>query len=240
MGLDPALFMSAVLGEPDPWQVDFLRSNAPRVLMNCCRQSGKSTTTAVKALHRALYFDDQLVLMLSPGMRQSKELFTKALTAYRMLGKPVPAESETKLELELRNGSRIVSLPDTEGRIRGFSSVDLLIIDEASRVSDGLYASVRPMLAVSGGALYAMATPWGKRGWWSDAWHGEGDWERVEITAEQCPRITPAFLAEERRDLGQFWFDQEYLCRFLDSASAAFRSEDIDAAFKEIDQWTID
>lgn len=241
LALDPARFMSMVLGEPDEWQANFLRSPAKRVLLNCCRQSGKSTTTAVRALHQSLYHDDQLVLMLSPGLRQSKELFGKALAMYRGLDRPVPAVSETKQELQLANGSRIVSLPDSEGRIRGYSAVDLLIIDEASRVSDGLYASVRPMLAVSGGSLIAMSTPFGRRGWWSDAWHDDaGEWERTLIRAEDCPRISDEFLEEERRNLGAWWYAQEYECRFLDSATAAFTTDDIDSAFKEgLEQWII-
>jgi hypothetical protein len=39
----------------DPWQRALLRSDAQRVLLNIARQLGKFTTTAVLALHRALY-----------------------------------------------------------------------------------------------------------------------------------------------------------------------------------------
>ena len=35
---------------PDPWQADFLRSREYRILLNCSRQSGKSTTTAILGL----------------------------------------------------------------------------------------------------------------------------------------------------------------------------------------------
>jgi len=43
---------------------------------NCCRQSGKSTTTAAVALHTAVY-NPGLILLVSPSLRQSKELFAK-------------------------------------------------------------------------------------------------------------------------------------------------------------------
>jgi hypothetical protein len=33
--------------KPDPWQEDLLRSTSERVLLNCCRQSGKSTMTDI-------------------------------------------------------------------------------------------------------------------------------------------------------------------------------------------------
>jgi hypothetical protein len=142
-----------------------LRSTSRRLLLNCARQSGKSTTTAVLALHRALFVPDSLVLMVSPGLRQSSELFKKSLAFYRRLNRPVPAEAETRLTLELTNGSRIISLPGSTDTTRGYSAVDLILADEASRIGDELLASIRPMLAVSNGQLIAMSTPAGKRGW---------------------------------------------------------------------------
>lgn len=41
--------------DPDPWQIDVLHGEPPRVLLNCCRQAGKSTTVAVLALVREFY-----------------------------------------------------------------------------------------------------------------------------------------------------------------------------------------
>jgi hypothetical protein len=108
--------------------------------------------------------------------------------------------------------------------------VALLVIDEAARVADALYLAVRPMLAVSGGRLVALSTPYGKRGWFHDAWHGPDGWERVRVTADECPRIPAEFLAEERRALGERWYRQEYLCSFEDVIDAVFSSADIRAA----------
>src|SRR3712207_7257735 len=107
--------------------------------------------SALIALHRVLYHPSSLVLCLAPSLRQSQELFGKVLGFYRELGRPVPPQAERKLSLELENESRIVTLPGTEKTIRGFSGAVLLLVDEASRVNDGLYYAVRPMLAVSEG-----------------------------------------------------------------------------------------
>ena len=70
-------------------------------------------------------------------------------------------------------------------------------------------------------------------GWFHDEWHGEGDWQRVKITAEQCPRISPQFLAEERRALGERWFNQEYRCEFSECLDAVFSWADIQAAMSD-------
>jgi hypothetical protein len=171
------------------------------------------------------------VLLLSPTLRQSGELFRdKFKRLYNALGRPVPTVQESALTLELANGSRVISLPGEEGTIRGYSGVRLLVIDEAALVSDELYRAVRPMLAVSKGRLVCLSTPHGKRGWFYESWTGGESWRRVKVRADECPRIEAAFLAEERRAIGDRWYRQEYECSFEDVIDAVFRQEDIDAA----------
>jgi hypothetical protein len=188
-------------------------------------------TAAALALRTALLEAPALVLLLSPTERQSGELFKdKVLRLYNALGRPVPAVQESALRLTLANGSRVIALPGKEESVRCYSSVSLLVVDEASRVVDSLYRSIRPMLAVSRGRLAALSTPFGKRGWFYEAWAGAEAWDRVRIRADECPRITPEFLAEERRALGDRWYRQEYECSFEDTIDAVFSSEDIAAA----------
>ncbi len=128
----------------------------------------------------------------------------------------------------LANGSRVVSLPGTSETVRGFSAPDLIIEDEAAFVDDTFYRAVRPMLAVSGGRLILMSSPYGKRGHFYEAWSEGGDWHRVEVPATDCPRITAKFLDEERRALGDWWFEQEYMCEFVETIDAVFRMSDIE------------
>ena len=145
----------------DGWQEDLLSSEAPRVLLNISRQAGKSSMSGVLAVHKALTTPGALVLILAPSKRQAKETFAKAAALYKH---DIPADSYRKLGMELRNGSRVEALPGSERTVRGYSGVDLLILDEAARVEDGLFYAVRPILAVSGGRLVMMSTPFGKRG----------------------------------------------------------------------------
>lgn len=161
---DPVEFAARVGFEDlDGWQEDLLLSTAPRILLNITRQGGKSTMSGVLAVHKALTDAGSLVLILAPSERQAKETLAKAAALYQV-PYDVPADSYRKLGMELRNGSRIEALPGTERTVRGYSGVDLLILDEAARVDDALYHAVRPMLAVSGGRLIMMSTPFGKRG----------------------------------------------------------------------------
>jgi phage terminase large subunit-like protein len=229
--LDRVEFARAAGIEPDPWQKDLLRSEAPRVLLNCSRQSGKSSMAAILALHQALHYPGSLVLVLAPALRQSGELYGKVSSFYQRLDNPIPTKSYTQLTITFENGSRIISLPGNEKNIRGYSGTDLLLVDEAARVEDELYLSVRPMLAVSDGRLIMMSTPYGKRGAFHETWTKATGWERYIVTAEECPRIPPAFLEEERKALGPWWFEQEYHGKFMDTVDAVFREQDIQAAF---------
>jgi Terminase large subunit, T4likevirus-type, N-terminal len=233
LALDRVAFARAVGVEPDKWQYDLLRTAAARVLLNCSRQSGKSTMAALLALHRALYYPGSLILCLAPALRQSQELFGKVASFYRELGRPVVPQAEGRLSLELENGSRIVTLPGSEKTIRGFSGAALLLVDEASRVDDGLYYAIRPMLAVSGGALMMLSTPYGKRGVFYEAWVGPEVWERYEVPAKRCPRISATFLEEERRALPARVYRQEYECSFEEIEDQLFSEEEIEAAMSD-------
>jgi Terminase large subunit, T4likevirus-type, N-terminal len=234
LALDRVSFARKAGVDPDPWQRDLLESPSERVILNCCRQSGKSTMTAIVALHRALYHPGSLILCLAPALRQSQELFGKVLGFYRDLDRPITAQAERKLSLELENESRIVTLPGTEKTIRGFSGAALLIVDEASRVADELYFAVRPMLAVSGGSLMMLSTPYGKRGIFFEEWsHGEG-WERYEVSARDCPRISASFLEEEKRALPARVYRQEYECSFEETSDQVFSFEDVTGALDPV------
>lgn len=231
---DPAQTMLQAGLTPDPWQLEMMTSPWDRALLLCSRQAGKSQVAGALALHEALTRPRSLILLLAQNLRASGELFRdKLLPLWRALGRPLLERSPTQLSLELANGSRIVSLPESEGGIRSYSSVRLLVVDEAARVSDDLYRAVRPMLAVSKGRLIAMSTPFGKRGWFYDEWRSARPWKRVKITADQCPRITPEFLEEERVAQGARWYRQEYECSFEDLVGAVFAQEDINAMTRE-------
>jgi hypothetical protein len=172
-----------------------------------------------------------MILLISPSLRQSSELFKKVTGWLFRLPQPPNLPEDNKLSCQLHNGSRIVSLPSSESTIRGFSDVDLIIEDEASRVSDDLNFAMRPMLAVSNGRLILMSTPFGMQGHFYHTWIGEDpEWEKVLVEVDQNPRITEGFIANERRTLPDRVFRQEYLCEFCENEDAVFSLKDFDRA----------
>jgi hypothetical protein len=219
---------------PDAMQRQVLRSGQKRGLLNCTRQWGKSTITAAKAVHQAMTVEGSLTLVVSPSARQTGEFIRKAAGFLRKLRIKPKGDGDNEISLAFPNHSRIVGLPGSEATVRGFSAVSLLLVDEAARVSDELYLAIRPMLAVSEGALWLMSTPFGKRGFFYEAWaKGGPDWTRIRAAATDCPRISRKFLEEERATMGERWFRQEYLCEFEEAVSGVFARGLVDEAMTD-------
>jgi hypothetical protein len=220
--------------EPDGMQEKVLASRARRGILCCTRQWGKSTVTAAMAVHRAWSRPDSLILVASPGLRQSGEFLFKANELTRRLGMKTRGDGKNSRSLLFPNGSRIVGLPGTEATVRGFSAVTLLLIDEAARVPDRLYKALRPMLAHGQGDLWLMSTPFGQQGFFYDTWaNGGARWQRFQVKATECSRIPEEFLEEERESQGDLWFRQEYLCEFHSTTNAVFTRQLIETAISE-------
>ena len=234
-GVKASEWVRAKLGlTADALQARVLDTRSRRGVLNCSRQWGKSTIAAAKAIYEAQQVAGSLTLVVSPSARQSGEFLRKAAGFAQKLGIRPKGDGDNEISLVLPNQSRIVGLPGNEATVRGFSSVSLLVVDEAAQVSDGMYMTVRPMLAVSGGGLWLMSTPFGKRGFFWEAWeHGGPGWERVRAPATECARIPREFLEEERATMSERWFRQEYLCEFEDAVSGVFGREAVERAFTE-------
>src|SRR5215469_3250296 len=92
---------------PDPWQVEVLEGGHQRLLLNCCRQAGKSTVVALLGLTEAVWVPGTRVLLLSRSHRQSRALFHTVVDFYRRIGSPMKERLTTE-ELYLSNLSSII------------------------------------------------------------------------------------------------------------------------------------
>lgn len=229
--LDPVRFGHRIGFEPEPWQAGLMRSTAARVLVRCARQTGKSTTVGIIGLHVALHNPGRDVLIVSPTQRQSAELLTRVRAHYRAVAGAPRLTADNESQMTLANGSRVVSLPGSEGGIRGFANVRLLIIDEASRVEDDVFASCLPMVG-SDGQMMALSTPWGARGWWWQLHEEPGNgWEQHSVTCYESAQYTPRRIAEVRAALGSFVFASDYECVFSDTVQQLFSTDAVRRAF---------
>jgi hypothetical protein len=251
---DPLTFARELLDfHPDPLQIPVLQSTTGRGILNCARQSGKSTLVAILALHKALTTPATTVLVVAPFQRQSAEFLDKVQIFAARLGLPIRGDGKNRFSLRLPNRARIIALPKNANGLRGFSAISMLILDEAALLDDIVYTTLRPMLAVSQGDIWMLSTPFGRRGFFYDTWRASEPaaspelaassyhmyfgiapstrpWTRVTIKGSENPRIPTEFLEEELRIMGPKQFDQEYNCTFVDSDDCLFTEEMLLAA----------
>lgn len=236
-GLSISLFAQECLDITfDDWQTQVVNSTKNRFILLCSRQAGKSTTSAIIALHQALFKPNSLILLVGPAERQSKELLKKIKFFYDMLPGLPDLEENNKLSFELWNGSRIVALPGSHSTIRGYSGPQLIIEDESAQCPDELFAGIIPMLAtVKDGRLMLLSSPYGRQGHFYSIFTSDDDsWERVKIPATDCSRISSEYLEEQRRILPEFQFKREFLCEWGDEDDSIFKYDCIMAAMADI------
>ena len=226
--LDAAAFAELRLGlSLDPWQIDVVRSVAPRMAMACSRQIGKSTVTGIKASHVAIYEPGALIICLAPGLRQASELLRKIRA--NLVSAAVPLVGDAATQLELANGSRILSLPASSDLIRGYSAVRLILADECAFFeTDDVLDAATPMLATNPSAQLILLSTFNlAQGAFYNAFKPNSGFETYKIDVRQCPRITQAFLDAELARCGEQIFAREYMCAIMSEGEFAFFGADI-------------
>ena len=249
--LSPVRYLWSLGFKPYLWQEEAMKP-CERLILNCTRQAGKSTVISAKAVYRAKHFPKSLILLISPTERQSIELMKKIDDFMKSDPQQLGLKVDNTFEKEFWNKSRIVALPGSEKSVRGFSAPSMIIIDEASRVTDEMFYALRPMMSGEDThtELILMSTPFGKRGFFYQSWLAAHRWKRIEVSgrtdipeetyrkekaregilAWYSPRHTKDFLEEEKEAMGDWWFQQEYLCKFVEAQDNVFSYEDIMAA----------
>ena len=211
----------------DPWQSEVITAKG-NIVLRSGRQVGKSTAISVKAGKFALANPHKNILIVASVERQAQLLFEKTLawvTAnYPKLiakGKDKP----TKHKLTLTNGSVIYCLPTglSGYGIRGYT-VHMLIADEAAFIPEAVWTAVTPMLAVTGGDIILLSTPFGDSGYFYDCFQ-DPNFTKFHVSSEDCPRISKAFLAFEKSRMTKAQYAQEYKGEFVHELSRFFSEE---------------
>jgi hypothetical protein len=182
--LSPLAYIRSLGFSPFQWQADSMQSQHSRKVIDGARQVGKSTVTAGKPCHRAKYFPRSLSVVQAATERQAVEDMEKIKDFMNRDPEYPEIKRDSDSLIELSNGSRIVVVPATEKAARGYSSPDIIIIDEASRVEDGVYKSgVIPMLTDNEKCeLILISSPNGRTGFFFRAFTSQR-WERYEVRA---------------------------------------------------------
>lgn len=225
---DPVAFAEVFLDfRPTDYQARFLRDESDVLVAVWSRRAGKTTTTAVKAIHYAFTHGNAPVIIVSPSFRQSRIMFEKVKEF--ILGSPILRNSVVKtweapdLRIKLSNRSEILALPASPDKIRGLGAA-MIIVDEANFVDEKIFMAITPMMATVEKLygfrpkLILLSTPWNKDHYFYQVYlqgkHGEPGITVHEVTADQVPFISKEFLEQEKKRMPEEIFLMEYYCRW--------------------------
>ncbi len=217
---------------PDGWQTQLLNLTENQYLICCSRQSGKTLTACAAAAQRASTRPGSLILVVAPSERLAKENIKRI--AELMIQAGYGSELRIQVsELKFKNKSRIIGLsgarPDL---LRGYSAIDMAILDEAAFCNDDLFSTLSPMLATNPNSkLVCLSTPSGPRGWFYRQWIANDNFVKIKVPASQISRIPDNFLEQERRTIGEAAYQREYCCSFDENNDLLIHPDVLDDTF---------
>jgi hypothetical protein len=243
-GLDPQLWALDECGIAlDPWQITVMTTSSKRIILNNCRQSGKSECTVLKNLHNFIFKEKYFSVIGSVKFDISKELMKRIKKYYNALDYQPPLVSENIMSMESDTGNRILAISGDEDKNRGLASVNYMTVDEAAQCSNDLLASTVPFVAAVNGTICIQSTPKGmvQQHFFCRIWHEDEGWLKINVKGSDVKRFAPGFLEEQRRTLGHFLYSQEYETAFLNPQDSALAYININSLYRdEIGVWNLD
>jgi len=234
------------------YQNELFSCNGDYRIVNKARQIGISTAIAMEALYKAIWFPHTTILFVSTGDRASRELMKKLkllLSSMENFEFEIKTEggikyitnittADTKTIIELKNKSRVMSLPNNPDTVRGFKA-DEVYIDEHAHFENPkeIWEAVLPSIT-RGGKITIVSTPRGKVGefWrlWDESQRGENQFIRFKFPKDRVkiPKILEK-IDENKKVMSELQFKQEYECEFLDEAISMFPYELINPCVKK-------
>ena len=219
----PVDFAETILRmKPFPYQAELLEDNQKRIVACMGRQTGKTTTIAMKAIYFTYTNPDVTVLITAPSLRQSMIMFDRIATfvysSARLRNKVVRA---TRTLIHFENGSRIIALPCSENLLRGYTA-NMVICDEASWIPEEVITQVLfPMLTTTQGYAIFLSTPWDKNHFFYRAFVNP-DYKVHKVKSEQCPLVTKEFLEEMKANMTYEAYLMEYEAEFVEALNSYF------------------
>lgn len=213
--------------EPTEYQQRLLRDPSKRIVVRWCRQAGKTTTIALKAIGFALTNPKTLTLVVGPSLRQSMIMGDRVQDFLATLPEQlrrVLIDRQQRTVIRFRNGSRIVILPNSPQLLRGYTA-HLVIPDEANFFKDDelvFYSVLYPMLATTDGTLIALSTPWNKDSVFYRMCQSS-EFSKHVVTADDVVKsrlIKKSFIDEMRLELPDERFRREFYSEFAEDADS--------------------
>jgi phage FluMu gp28-like protein len=203
-------------------------------------------------IHYALTHPTTLSLIVTPGLRQSMIVMDRIQEQISHMSEQHRREWIRRREMQrttitFKNGSKIIALPCSANRLRGYAA-NLLLVDESAFLNDDeavFHSVLFPMLQTTDGTLIASSTPWGKDSvFYKLTQDPTFNVHRITIEAViEAGLAKREFIQEMERRTPRERYRREYLAEFVEDELAYFPqnliTQCIDSELAPItDDWT--
>ena len=227
----------------DDWQREILNYDG-NILLCTGRQVGKTLIFSRKAAKYLLEHPGSQIIVVSLTEDQAK-LMIIMIQDYLQKNHPRKVRTNQRFtnqnKITLINNSRVIARPvgTTGDAVRGFTG-DVLIIDEASGMPEIIFSAAKPTLLTTGGQIWICSTPRGKTGYFYECWLNRNDRFKVfHLSSEEVIKNRPIkagwteerrmqslrHLEDEKKDMSEIRYAQEYLGIFQDDIKRFYSDE---------------
>lgn len=215
-----------------------------RVVARWCRQTGKSTASAIFYCLYALSHPKSDILIVGPTDEHAGKIFDKIKSLLDFLDQKASIiESLTKRYTKLKNGSTIkaMTVGDKGISVRG-STAHVLGIEEGAYIKKSIYEQVLvPVVLATHGKIIESSTPFGKSGSFFQHCNNPS-WKHHHLTwrdAVKFGTISEAEVELIKNEIDPIAFEAEYEALFVESAKNYFTYDEIRECideYKQIDE----
>jgi hypothetical protein len=198
------------------------------VIMKMPRQVGKTTTSVGYILWHSIFQDAQNIAILANKGSLARDILAKYQLAYENLPTWLQQGIITwnKGNVELENGSKVISASTTSSAIRG-GSFNLVFLDEFAFVPNNIalefFNSVYPVISSGKSSkIIIVSTPNGMNLFykmWMDAIEGRSTYKALEIHWSMVPGRDQKWKEETIKNTSEDQFRQEFETEFLGSSN---------------------
>ena len=192
------------------------------------RQVGKSTVTISYILHTILFGPMQNIAILANKAATARDILSKLQLAYEHI--PLWMQQGitqwNKGSIELENGSKVIAAATASSAARG-NSYNIIFLDEFAfvpkNIAEEFITSVYPTISSGKTTKVIMvSTPNGMNlfyKYWTDAVNKRNLYAPIEAHYSVVPGRDEAWADDQRKQLGEEKFNQEFCCDFLGSSN---------------------
>lgn len=218
------------------YQVPFLRAwdnGTKRLFLVWHRRSGKDKTVIANVAKRVMERVGIYYYMLPTYSQAKKVVWLGADKGGMRFLDHFPKEivksiNQSDMIIEFKNGSMLQLVgADNIDRIVGTNPIGV-VFSEYSLMKPEVWDFISPILRENEGWAVFVMTPRGTNHAWDmmQTFKDDPKWFVQTLTVEDTKALTPEVIEDARKEMPQDIFNQEYMCKFLDSGTGFFRRID--------------